>query len=257
MPPETVVHTSKFSSFVRGLSLILVGVIVGAIAALAGGYYVLASPVGESLIRNYFVPRPEVAAPEQNTPAPSSVATSSPQTNASSTVVLVPKAYANEAYYVAINRVVDDINKLNAVNVSLAPVLDVLNTQSLSCDFRGFYDHMTTARDLVDQDQTLTAQFASDLSDFSTANAATTDATTKTYTADAVSAGQALQQRLQTYTSTLSQILIGDVPTSAQTTELTNEVTATHDASQLFSTKMQVLLEHFGEAVQNAIQTQQ
>jgi hypothetical protein len=162
----------------------------------------------------------------------------------------VPKAYASEAYYVAINNVVNDVNELNAVNVSLAPVLDQLNTQSLSCNFNGFYGLMTNAQDLVAKDQALTTQFASDIAALNAANADTTDQTTKTDTATAVAAGQQFQQELESYTSELSEILAGGVPTSAQVSGLSVAVNAAHDASAQFSTDVQALIAHFASVPQ-------
>lgn len=240
MPPEPVVHKSAAASFVRVVSLLLVGIVLGAACALVGGYYVLASPAGDSLIRDYFVPRTNTSA-IQAAAASSTAALEA----ASSTVLIVPKAYASEAYYVAINAVNNDVDQLDAVNISLAPVLAQLNSQALSCNFDGFYGVMTSAQNLVSKDGALATQFGTDLAAFSAANAETTDPTTKTDTDAAVAAGQQFQIQLESYSSGLAQILAGGVPTSAQVTGLYNQVTATHAASLQFSSAMQTLLEHF------------
>jgi len=243
-------------TFVKHILIACLWVVVGASAALAGGFYFVSSGAGQRIARDYFVSRCPGASVDVNAAVSGAqvAAGLGPSPLGTSTVILVPKTNGTEDYYVAINTTVRAVEDLNDNNVALAPTLNQLNQKTLSCSFVGFYDLMSEAQDLLSKNKDLTTKFAIAVTDLATANTQTPDATTKVLTNDAVAKGRTLHTELEAYNTLLERTLGGDVPTSAQEKELYDQVLRTHEASAAFSVSVQAILTHFVETIKASAQ---
>jgi hypothetical protein len=231
----------------RSIGLVLITFVVGAVLDFGTAYVAGTTPQGQMFLRDFLV------AQEQKAAAAEPAATSSAQMLYPQRLLPVPQSYANYAYFIAINNVVADIALINNANVELGPVLVTLDQKTLSCSYDGFYDLMDNARTLANKNQALAAQFVMHLNDLAAANTQTTDAITKSETAAAVSAGQALGASLAQYATTVQNILYGDTPTSAQIAALQSQANAVQGASQTFADALKPLVAHIGDADQALI----
>lgn len=230
---------------------ILLGCIVGLALSAAGVFFFMRSEAGISFLRDYIVEASKT--PTSETPyippvQTNSSATSTPQ---APKVVLVPKKYATEQYFFAINNVVADILAMDEVNRELGPVLGELNAKTLSCTFGGIYDLMTQARTLAQKNQTLAAQFSLHMNDLSAANTQTSDALTKSLTGKALVSGQAFGTSLQTYAAAVQSLLSGDVPNAQTLAAFDAQARSTKAAGETFNADFLPLLGRFKNTPSN------
>ena len=116
----------------RSLVYIVIGIIVGAVIALGGVYIFAKGASGQVLLRDFLI------AQNKTLPAAQGPAATSTSAAASSTpprILLVPKSFATEDYFTAINNVIQDVFAINAANAQLGPLLDTLERQTLSCTY--------------------------------------------------------------------------------------------------------------------------
>lgn len=233
----------------RALGILLAGIVIGIVVLAAGGYTYAGTANGQGLLRDFMVAQAQQAAQQppqgsSNQSALSATSTAIAVAATSSPIVLIPKTYASQDYFLALNEIVSDITAINQNNVALGPVLEQLNALSLSCSYQNFYDLMTQARALADKNQVLTAQFGQHLIALNAANMATADAVLKSDTFALITPGQAFGQQMQTYASAVQSLLYGGTPTSAQLTTFQNTVAQTADASQAFAAVLTPLLNY-------------
>ena len=214
---------------------------------LGVSYLLAKTPAGQALLRDFLVNQSQksfaVLSPALGTSTPS----------IPPGVLPVPENYATRDYFDAINNVLQDIFAINATNAQLGPLLDILNRQTLSCSYIGFYEAMGQAHQLANKNQTLVSQLAFHLSALASANVQTKDAITKADTLALVAAGSAFTASLQEYASAANGLLIGDTPTSAQIAEFQSKVNAATGASQSFANALKPLLQHIIDGSQAVI----
>ena len=234
-------------SSLRTISLLLLGAVAGAALALGAGYFFAKGSIGQALLRNFLVAQTKTGSVAP-VPEASSGATSTPSSPPH--VLFVPKTYATQEYFVAINSVLQDLFAINAVNAQLGPLLNSLNEQTLSCTFVDFYESMGRAHQLAGKNQVLVSQLAMHLTALAAANTNTADAITKAGTQALAASGNALTVSLQTYVSAINGLLIGDTPTAAQIADFQLKVSAATGASQSFADALKPLLTHITQGVQ-------
>jgi hypothetical protein len=229
----------------RSLLYILLGVVVGAAVALVGAYFFAKGASGQVILRDFLVGQSK---PVVETQAVVTKPTSSAASSTAPTVLLVPKTYATQDYFLAINNVLQDLYAINTTNTQLGPLLETLNRQTLSCSYIGFYEAMGQAHQLANKNQTLVSQLSFHLTALAAANTQTKDAVTKANTQALVAAGTSFLTALQGYASAANGLLAGDTPTSAQIADFQSKVNSVAGSSQAFATALKPLLSHIVDA---------
>ena len=214
---------------------------------LCATYLLAKTPAGQALLRDFLVNQSQ-----------KSFAVLSPALGPSTPsippgVLPVPESYATRDYFDAINNVLQDIFAINATNARLGPLLDILNRQTLSCSYVGFYEAMGQAHQLANKNQTLVSQLTFHLSALASANIQTKDAITKADTLALIATGATFTASLQEYASASNGLLIGDTPTSAQISEFQSKVNSATGASQSFANALKPLLQRIIEGSQSVI----
>jgi len=214
---------------------------------LGASYLLAKTPAGQALLRDFLVNQSQksfaVLSPALGTSTPS----------IPPGVLPVPESYATRDYFDAINNVLQDIFAINATNARLGPLLDILNRQTLSCSYVGFYEAMGQAHQLANKNQTLVSQLTFHLSALASANIQTKDAITKADTLALIATGATFTASLQEYASASNGLLIGDTPTSAQISEFQSKVNSATGASQSFANALKPLLQRIIEGSQAVI----
>jgi len=234
-------------STLRTLLFILLGIAFGTTLAVVGAYFFAKTTGVQALMRDFLVNQGQksfvVLSP--------ALGTSTPSTPPG--VLPVPESYATHDYFDAINNVLQDIFAISATNEQLGPLLDMLNRQTLSCSYVGFYENMGLAHQLANKNQTLVSQLTFHLSALASANVQTKDAITKADTLALVAAGASFTDSLQEYASAANGLLIGDTPTSEQMAGFQSKVNAATGASQSFANALKPLLQRIIEGSQAVI----
>jgi hypothetical protein len=221
----------------RTTLLVLLSVIIG-FAIAAGAIYVLAlTPGGQGLMRDFLV----IQTAKREAALPTATASSTPVYKTG--ILPIPESYATTDYFTAINNVLSDIALVNNANMALAPLLTKLDAKTISCSYDGFYDLMGQARALSNQNQALAAQFIIHMTALAAANTETKDAITKSDTQTLITAGQALGSALQTYATSVQNILYGNTPTTAQIAEVQSQVNTAQGDAQTFADALKPLLQ--------------
>src|SRR3989344_2662063 len=214
---------------------------------LGASYLLAKTPAGQALLRDFLVNQAQksfvVLSPALGTSTPSTPPGLLP----------VPESYATRDYFDAINNVLQDIFAINVTNAQLGPLLDMLNRQTLSCSYVGFYENMGRAHQLANKNQTLVSQLTFHLSALASANVQTKDAITKADNLALIATGAVFTSSLQEYASASNGLIIGDTPTRAQrAAPHSNENSAT-GASQSFANALKPLLQHIIDGSQAVI----
>lgn len=234
----------------RAVGIVILSLLIGFAADAGATYWFATTPQGQKVIRDFLVKQTTLAAQREGVATPEvSLASSTPPT------LPVPKTYASESYYLAVNNVLRDIFEIDKVNNELGPILEKLNTATITCTFERFYDLMGAARALANRNDALVAQFGVHLNSLQSANTATTDALTKTQTNTLVESGRTLHGALKTYAQALQELLYGGTPTSAQIEDFQQKVIATTGASQNFSDSFKPLFEHMLQELKRIVAT--
>jgi len=236
-------------TIMRPLLFILLGLAISTVIDAGALYYAGKTPQGRAFIRDFLVAQSKKSI---STPAGASALTAASTTPPG--ILPIPQAYATREYFLAINNVIQDLFAINATNERLGPLLDVLNQQTLSCSYAGFYEAMGQAHRLANKNQTLASQLAFHLTELATANVQTKDVVTKANTQALVVAGTAFTASLQTYASAANGLLAGDTPTSAQIADFQSKVNAATGASQSFADAFKPLLQRIIDANRAAIE---
>ena len=214
---------------------------------LGASYLLAKTPAGQALLRDFLVNQAQksfvVLSPALGTSTPSTPPGLLP----------VPESYATRDYFDAINNVLQDIFAINVTNAQLGPLLDMLNRQTLSCSYVGFYENMGRAHQLANKNQTLVSQLTFHLSALASANVQTKDAITQADTLALIATGAVFTSSLQEYASASNGLLIGDTPTSAQIAEFQSKVNSATGASQSFANALKPLLQHIIDGSQAVI----
>jgi len=228
----------------RSIGIAIIGFFLALALGAAAEYWFASTPAGQALLRDFLVSQTQKQ-------ANADIADIASSTLVYKTGTLpIPESYATTEYFLAINNVIADIALINNASIELAPVLERLNLQTLSCSFNGFYDLMGQARAVANRNQALASQFLMHISSLSSANVKTMDAITKSQTQALVTAGQTLGAALQTYVTNIQTLLYGDTPTSAELAEFEAKMTSVVEASQVFADALTPLLQHIGTEVQ-------
>ena len=234
-------------STLRTLLFILLGIAFGTTLAVVGAYFFAKTPAGQALLRDFLINQSQKSFAVLST----ALGTSTPSTPPG--VLPVPESYATRDYFDAINNVLQDIFAINTTNARLGPLLDILNRQTLSCSYVGFYEAMGQAHQLANKNQTLVSQLTFHLSALASANVQTKDAITKADTLALIATGATFTASLQEYASASNGLLIGDTPTSAQISEFQSKVNSATGASQSFANALKPLLQRIIEGSQAVI----
>lgn len=224
-----------------------VGLIAGAAATVPGVLWFLRSETGSQVLRQYVAPPPKwpsVLSEATPTQVPGVLPTNT--TNATTSPILVPKAFASAEYHTAINATIATFDQMQNTYTHLLPNLVRINNKSLTGDYSNFFDLIVEAKLDVSYEKDLTAQLAQNITALSAANQNTTDVVTRSSTQTLVSQGTALQTASSAFLETLSGVLSGSVPTQQQITDLNVQASAYATAATTFAATAKDLLIHFG-----------
>lgn len=228
----------------RVILCFLIGLIAGVAATVPAMLWFLRSETGSQVLRQYVAPPPQwpsvlsEATPTQTPTVTDAAATTS--------TILVPKAFAGPEYYTAINATVATFDKMQNTYTHLLPNLVRINNKSLTGDYSNFFDLIVEAKLDVSYGKSLTTELAQNLTALSAANQSSTDAVTRSTTQTLVSQGTALQSASQAFLQTLEGVLSGSVPSQKQITDLNTQATAYATAATTFTATAKDLLIHFG-----------
>ena len=156
--------------------LILIVLLLSTALDLGGTYVIAKTPSGQAMLRDFLVMQSKATLAAQRAAATSTAVVA---TSTQPGILPIPKTYATQDYFVAINNILQDLFALNAVNTQMGSVMDTLNQQTLSCSFGGFYEAMGQAHQLADKSQMLVSQLTFHLTALAAANTQTKDAITK------------------------------------------------------------------------------
>jgi hypothetical protein len=235
----------KSSTRWHTLSLVIVGALAGALLLLGAEFFLLRTSFVQGFLRSYFASIQTAALPADttNTEVPHV-----PLLTTASTTIAVPKAYANQAYFDALNSVVATYNNIIATAAQLAPVMLQINTQATSGNYAGIIDLAVKAKILLAQETSYTASFAQYLTALSVANQATQDAQTKSLTDTLLDLGQRSQSDLSVYFQLLNGLLSGSVPTQEQIQKTTTQSRTVVADVSAFKDALTPLLQRFQAA---------
>lgn len=223
-----------------------VGLIAGAAATVPGVLWFLRSETGSQVLRQYVAPPPKWPSVLSES-TPTQVPTVVPNTtNATTSPILVPKAFASAEYHTAINATIATFDQMQNTYTRLLPNLVRINNKSLTGDYSNFFDLVVEAKLDVSYEKDLTAKLAQNITALSAANQTTTDVVTRSSTQTLVSQGTALQTASSAFLQTLSGVLSGSVPTQQQITDLNAQASAYATAATTFAGTAKDLLIHFG-----------
>jgi hypothetical protein len=229
-----------------GIGLFLLGMCAAFVVSGIGLFFLYATPWGNVFLRTYVIQQPEwpdVDAVEEGITFKGPTAT--PVSAGQEVKILVPKAYASEAYYAEINAVVRSFNAFGSSYTQLAPLLDAINQKSLANDYRGFFDLIFEAKTLIRAQEAALTAMAGHVASLGVANQSTPDAVTKSLTADFIAASNASNTTLVAYVRALDQLLSGSIPTAQQLLDLQEQGRAAKAAVDSFMAALQPLLDRF------------
>lgn len=239
MPQPTVAPSAARKSHTGFFVGIIVGIFIGVALCLAGGYLLLKSASGSSLLREYFVSAAisQVASGQVATlPTVSSVPVNVP----------VPKQFAGQDYYVALNATLNVFDTLASTTMALGDTLEQIQAQANTGNYNGLFNLVYQAKGLIATGQGLNTQFSASLQNLSAANATTTDSQTKAFTDKLLGSGETLHGSIATlYTLVDTTILSGVPPTSAQSQTVIAQAQTLETQSQTFATDVQAAVQYF------------
>lgn len=226
----------------KTVGILILGLVVGAIVGAVGMVLVLRSDVGAGLVAQYVATQPKW--PDVSVSQSASTTLAVQQFISGQANIPVPKSYATQAYTAALNATLRDTGLIAASSTELAQLLSTINQRSLEHQYSGFFDLIIQAKGQVATQRARVSQLGQDLTALSAANQDTTDATTKSQTADLITRGQSLQTGLSSYTDALEELLSGSVPSAAQVQALKDEATRLEALATDFSNATKALEQH-------------
>lgn len=231
------------------LSLVL-GVVLGIMAAVPGMIFFLRSDAGLTVLRNYVAPQPEW--PEVNVPASTDATAQVAKFAEGAVTIGVPRVYAGAEYSVALNGAVKEVALIATTSQRLVTLLTQINAKSLSRDYNGLFDLVADAKGLISQQEGSIVRFHQSLTALSAANQTTPDTQTKSLTQELYTKGLDFHASLQVYVAALDTILSGSVPTAQQIKDMDTAVANATQKGAAFSDTMKLLLQRFTGAVQGS-----
>lgn len=229
---------------------VVAGILVGAALAVLGMFVLVRSDAGQQMLRSYYTAQAQQEIIKNATTATPQGNGTSGVASSSVAVVLVPKAYATQNYYLAINGTVNAYNTIAADSEKLAPLLITIRSRASSGDFDGIVNWVIEARTTINDVQRATAQFNQGLSALQVANQTTTDATTKSLTYDLIALGGPLHSDFDQLWILLAATLDGSGPSAQVLADISAQQQKVTADSAAFSAKVKELLARFEAAVQ-------
>lgn len=231
-----------------GISLLwfFTGLIVGAAVMVVAAYFAMQNTNFQNWLRNYFVTVSIQQFSQINTSTPPVQSLKSFET--ASTTIAVPKAYATQDYYTAINNVYFDYSNMIQVGGQIAPLFAKLNTQTASGDYGGVIDLAVQIKQLISKEKEIANSFGQHLVSLSVANQGSKDPVTKSLTQDIISSGNVFRDGVAPYFDALDGIFSGKPPTSADIAHVTTLAQKTTENLTDFKGKFQLVLNHFKDA---------
>lgn len=232
------------NSMLRAILFVLLGLVLGVFITLGIEYGLMRAGVFETVLQNYFLAASFSSAPVSQI-NPSQIET--PPSIASSTIA-VPKAYATQEYTNALNASVSSLDAVVAQSVQVGALFLKIKTQVSSGNLNGTFDLIVSAKALLAQQQISIKEFGQHISELSVANQSTADVSTKSFTADLVAKGIALQPDLLSYNVALGGLLSGTIPTSVQMAAVDAQATNVQAEAKSFVSAANQLFSYFGSA---------
>jgi hypothetical protein len=232
----------------RNILILLLGIVLGAMAAVPSMLFFLRSDAGLSVLRAYVAPQPEW--PDVNVSSASN--TSEVTKLASGAIVVgVPKIYAGAEYANAFNGVLREVATIATSSEKLVTLLTAINAKSLARDYNGLFDLVVEAKGFIAQQKASVGRFSQQLTALSAANQTTPDTQTKSLTQDFYNKGLAFQSSLEAYITALDGLLSGAIPTAAQMKDVETKVADTTQKGLAFSESMKQILARFSAGAQS------
>ena len=236
-------------SAIRTTMLVIVGVLLGAFLLLGVEFLLLSSPAVQSFLFSYFVNTQTKDI--SSATAPADVPQISAPTVASSSAVLIPKKYATQTYYDALNGQVAAYNNVVAVSAQLSPVMVQIKSQAASGQYAGILDLVVKAKNLLSQEGTYMVQFSQFTDSLAVANNMTPDPQTASLTDHLVQVSDLLQKDLTQYFHMLDSLLSGAVPTQQQLQDVNLQAQSVQQEVNNYKDALSPLLLHFKDTGSN------
>lgn len=226
----------------------LVAFVVGICAAVGGGILFASTAGGQEALRNYFTAK---------FLAQNSAATVTPDLftglpAATTTTVLVPKAYASQGYQQGLSVTIGAYNAIAADTAQLSAILLDISNRSAAGDFRVVVDQVVAAKALLAHAKASTGTFGQGLSSLGAANQMTADAITKATTLTLLTQGATLQTNFDGMWALLDDVLSSASPSNDRIAEITEKRKAIESASGAFKSTADQLIARFAEEIKRA-----
>lgn len=233
--PQPVVPRKSYTQTIIGLIL---GILIGIPVALVGVFVLLGSKTGQDFLLNYYYTSnvSQVGQDLINSPPVEVVLPAN---------VPVPKSFAGETYYLAINETLNSFNAAATTTIAIGDALENINARAASGVYTGILDMVYEAKNLLVQARQRIVQFDAALSNFEAAGRDVTDSKTKLLSQELVDAGRTIKVSFETEFELIEATLTGVPPTDAQVSALVAQTDVLQAQSRAFGKKLQELVDYF------------
>ena len=230
----------------RNAIFLILGIVIGAAVSIPAFLWFLRTDAGNAVLRSYVVSTPAWPDVQVINLSPGDVQ----KLPSASSTIPVPKAYANAAYYAAINASMGSLADFTASYKKLVTLLTEINAKSLRGDFNGFFDLITSAKNEIASEKRFNDEFSQHLAELSAANQTSADAATKSLTLLLIPSGTALHAAIAANLDAINIILSGSVPTAAQLNAMAQTTNGAKSALDEYNKVFAPLLERFKDKIE-------
>ena len=162
----------------------------------------------------------------------------------SRTNIVLPKKMVSEEYYLLINKIISDLQRVGASNnETILPLISTVKQRSAAGNFNGIIDFIIQARDEISNNSDLLATISRDIASLTKINETSTlDADLRNQTVPFLVSADAFVRAFADYFSVLNETLSGSLPTQDLLNTLSGKVTSVQNAGSSLQSELTTLL---------------
>ena len=162
----------------------------------------------------------------------------------SRTNIVLPKKMVREEYYLLINKIISDLQRVGASNnETILPLISTIKQRSAAGNFNGIIDLIIQAKSAIQKNTDLLAATSADIAALTKVNdASTSDADLRNQTVPFLVSADAFVRAFADYFSVLTETLSGSLPTQDLLNTLAEKVASVQNAGSSLQSELTTLL---------------